>query len=124
MNGQRIRLASLSLLAMVAACAPIGGLTNGAVTTGTDAVALRATTALSLAELAYNSAEAGASAAVQSGALSPAQDAAIGAAIDRARGYRNQARALVAADSDAAGAIESLDAALVEIAALAHPQQQ
>lgn len=106
-----------------AACAPATGLGNGNAMAGADAVALKSTTALSLAELAYNSGEAAATAAVKSGALTLAQDAAIGSAIHRARTYRNEARVMVAAGGDASAAIESLDGALGEVDSLTHPTQ-
>jgi hypothetical protein len=113
-------VASLGL----AACAPAGGLGNGNATVTSDTVALRGTTALSLAELAYNSGEATATAAIGSGMLTPAQDAAVGDAVHRARAYRDAARAIVSAGGDASTAIESLDESLGQIDALAHPAQQ
>jgi hypothetical protein len=105
-----------------AGCAPATGLAgNGNAAAAAEAVALRSATALSLAELAYNSGEAAATAAVRSGALTPAQDRAIGAAVRRARAYRDEARAVIAAGGDGSAAIEALDASLVDIDTLAHP---
>lgn len=114
-----------TLPALVAAgCAPATELGNSNAASAADAVALRSTTALSLAELAYNSGESAATAAVRSGALSPAEDRAIGDAVHRARAYRDEARALVAAGGDASAAIESLDESLDRIGALTRPTQQ
>jgi hypothetical protein len=107
-----------------AGCAPAAGLGNGNAASAADAVALRSTTALSLAELAYNSGESAATAAVRSGALSPAEDRAISDAVHRARAYRDEARALVAAGGDASTAIESLDESLDRIGVLTGPTQQ
>lgn len=107
----------------LAACAPQAGLGNGNAAASAEAVALDETTALSLAELAYNSGEAAATAAVSSGALSAAQDAAIGDAVHRARTYRNEARMIVSVGGDASAAIESLDDTLRTIQALAAPAQ-
>ena len=121
----RIRSLICAVVALAAAaCVPTTGLGNGNAAAGVDAVALKSTTALSLAELAYNSGETAATAAVQSGALSLAQDAAIGAAIHRARTYRNEARMMVAAGNDASAAIESLDGALVEVTTLTRAAQK
>ena len=111
------RWTMLAVAATLAACAPGGGLgdnSNVAVSAG-DAVALRTTTALSLAELAYNTGEAAAAAALESGQLSKAQAASLGDAVHRARAYRDQARTLVAAGGDASAAIEALDASLIQI---------
>lgn len=107
-----------------AACVPTTGLGNGNAAASVDAIALKSTTALSLAELAYNSGEAAATAAVKSHALTLAQDAAIGAAIHRARIYRNEARMMVAAGDDASAAIESLDGALGEVDTLTRTTQK
>jgi hypothetical protein len=108
-----------------ASCAPATGLaSNGNAAATAEQVALKSATALSLAELAYNSGEAAATAAVRSGALSSEQDRAIGAAVRRARAYRDEARALVAAGDDASSAIESLDVSLGDVDALAHPARQ
>lgn len=106
-----------------ASCAPAAGLGNGNAASAADAVALRSTTALSLAELAYNSGESAAIAAVQSGVLTPAQDRTVGDAVHRARSYRDEARALVAGGGDASAAIESLDESLEQIDSLAHSTQ-
>jgi len=122
MNKLRTLICIVPALA-VAACAPATGLGNGNAMASADAVALKSTTALSLAELAFNSGEAAATAAVQSGALTLAQEAAIGSAIHRARTYRNEARLMVAAGGDASAAIESLDGALGEVDTLTHPTQ-
>lgn len=105
----------------LAGCAPdgLGNVGYATIAVSADRVALASTTALSLAELAYNSGEATATAAIRSGTLSTQQDAAIGRAVIAARGYRDQARALVAAGGDASAAIESLDAALVDVHAIA-----
>ena len=108
-----------------AGCAPATGLAGNSNAMATaEEVALKSTTALSLAELAYNSGEAAATAAVRSGALTPAQDRAIGAAVRRARAYRDEARVLVAGGGDASAAIEALDASLDDMDALAHPARQ
>src|SRR5690242_19099037 len=96
MGGLTNLLWTLPALA-AAGCAPATELGNGNAASAADAVALRSTTALSLAELAYNSGESAATAAVRSGALSPAEDRSIGDAVHRARTYRDEARALVAA---------------------------
>lgn len=121
----RIRTLICAGVALAAvACVPTTGLGNGNAATATDAIALKSTTALSLAELAYNSGEAAATAAVQSHALTLAQDAAIGSAIHRALTYRDEARMMVAAGGDASGAIESLDGALGEVDNLTHPAQK
>jgi hypothetical protein len=117
-------LAAAVLALALAACAPAAGLGNGNAAVASEAVELRTVTALSLAELAYNSGEAAATAAVRSGALSPAQDATIGAAVHRARALRDQARVIAAAGGDASAAIESLDESLRRIAALSQPAQQ
>lgn len=116
------RWSGLSVALALAACAPAGGLSNGDAMSDADAVALKSTTALSLAELAYNSGEAAATAAIASGALSQAQDAAIGDAVARARTYRNEARMIVSVGGDASAAIESLDDSLQRIDALAQQQ--
>ena len=108
----------LAVAATLAACAPGTGLggdnSNMAMSVG-DAVALRSTTALSLAELAYNTGEAAATAALESGQLDKAQAVSLGDAVHRARSYRDQARALVAAGGDASASIEALDASLIQI---------
>lgn len=116
-----IFLASAALA--LAGCAPGTGLDNAS-TTGAERLALKATTALSLAELAYNSGEAAATAAVRSGALTPAQDRAIGDAVHRARTYRDEARMIVSAGGDASAAIESLDDSLRRVATLAQSARQ
>jgi len=108
----------------LAACAPPAALGNGNAAARAEAVAIDSTTALSLAELAYNSGEAAATAAVKSGLLTAAQDAAIGDAVHRARTYRDEARLIVAVGGDASAAIESLDDTLRRIEALAQPAQQ
>lgn len=121
----RIGTLVAAVLALVlAACAPAAGLGNGNAAVASEAVELRTTTALSLAELAYNSGEAAATAAVRSGALSPDQDMAIGEAVHRARALRDQARVIAAAGGDASAAIESLDESLRRIAALSQPARQ
>lgn len=121
----RLRTMSWAVPALAAAaCAPATGLGNGNASASADAIALKSTTALSLAELAYNSGEAAATVAVKSGGLTLAQDAAIGSAIHRARTYRDEARMMVAAGSDASAAIESLDGALSEVDTLTHPTQR
>lgn len=107
----------------LAACAPQAGLGNGNAAASAEAVSLDETTALSLAELAYNSGEAAATAAVRSGALTAAQGAAIGDAVQRARTYRDEARMIVSVGGDASAAIESLDDMLRTIQALAAPTQ-
>ena len=61
---------ALATLAL-AGCAPATGLDNAGAASG-EQLALKATTALSLAELAYNSGETAATAAVRSGALTSA----------------------------------------------------
>ena len=110
----------IGLLCATAACAPAAGAAdNGSLGTSSDQIALRSTTVLSLAELAYNSGEATATAAIRSGQLTAAQDAQLGAYVHQARACRDEARKLVAAGDDAAGAIESLDAALAGITTLA-----
>jgi hypothetical protein len=103
--------------AMLAACAPAGAdfSGNGNVTAVAHQVALRATTALALAELAYNSGEEAATVALQSGALNPAQAEELTDAVHRARTLRDQARALVAAGSDASATLEALNTALIDI---------
>jgi len=108
----------------VAACAPATGIGNDVAITDTNAVALTATTALSLAELAYNSGESAATAALRSGVLTPAQVAALGDAIHRARSCRDQVREAAAAGADTAMAIEALDSALADITILAKPALQ
>jgi hypothetical protein len=113
---------ALAALAL-AGCAPAAGLDNAGAASG-EQLALKATTALSLAELAYNSAEAAATTAVRSGALTPAQDQAIGDAVHRARTYRDEARMIVSAGGDASAAIESLDDSLRRVTALAQPARQ
>lgn len=113
----------LSAALALAGCAPAAGLGNAAATSG-ERLALKTTTALSLAELAYNSGEAAATAAVRSGALTPAQDRAIGDAVHRARAYRDEARMIVSAGGDASAAIESLDDSLQRVTALAQPARQ
>lgn len=121
----RIRILICAAVALAAAaCVPTTGLGNSNAAASADAVALRSTTALSLAELAYNSGEAAATAAVKSGALTLGQRAAIGAAIHRARTYRNEARMIAAAGGDTSGAIESLDDALGEVDNLTRTTQQ
>jgi hypothetical protein len=109
--------AIMTAAAMLAACAPAGAdfSGNGNVTAAADQVALRATTALALAELAYNSGEEAATAALQSGALDASQAKALADAVHRARGLRDQARTLVAAGSDASATLEALNAALTDI---------
>ena len=112
------RWTMLAVAATLAACAPgvdVGGDNSNMATSAGDAVALKATTALSLAELAYNTGEAAATAALESGQLSKTQATALGDAVHRARAYRDQARALVAAGGDASPVIEALDAALIQI---------
>ena len=116
-------LAAAMLALVLAACAPAAGLGNGNAATASEAVELRTTTALSLAELAYNSGETAATAALRSGTLTPAEDAAVGEAVHRARALRDQARMIAAAGGDASAAIESLDDSLQRMAALAHPAQ-
>ena len=123
MGGIGNLIRALPVLAATA-CPPAAGIDNGNAAAAVDAVALKSTTALSLAELAYDSGEAAATAAVQSGALTPAQDTAIGDAVHRARTCRDEARTLVADGGDASAAIESLDAALDQVDALARPAQQ
>jgi len=108
-----------AMVLSLAACAPANGLDNGNAMASADAIALKTTTALSLAELAYNSGEAAATAAIRSGALTPAQDTAIGDAVHQARTYRDEARMIVASGGDASAAIESLDGTLETIDALA-----
>ena len=110
---------ALAALAL-AGCAPGAGLDNAGAA-GAERLALKATTALSLAELAYNSGEAAATAAVRSGALTPTRDQAIGDAVRRARTYRDEARMIVSAGGDASAAIESLDDSLRRVATLAQP---
>jgi hypothetical protein len=115
-----IRLSAFFWLAVAAAltsCAAPAAIATPAVASP-DRIAIDAVTALALAELAYNSGEATATAAVQSGRLSAAQDAAIGDAVHRARTWRDQARALVAAGGDASAALTALAAALGDIRAL------
>lgn len=102
----------------LAGCTPPaagGAASNGDIAAASQQVALASTTALSLAELAYNSGEAAATAAIDSGALTKAQADALGDAVHRARLYRDQARALVASGADASATIESLDGALTDI---------
>ena len=102
----------------LAGCTPPatgGTASNGDVAATAQQVALTSTTALSLAELAYNSGEAAATAAIESGALSKAQAESLGEAMHRARLYRDQARTLVASGDDASATIESLDGALTDI---------
>jgi hypothetical protein len=93
----------------LASCEP-GDVTNTASNVAVVAgqVELRATTALSLAELAYNSAEAAATAALRSRHLSEGQVQQLADAMRAARAYRNEARALVAAGQDASATLESL----------------
>jgi hypothetical protein len=107
----------MTVAAMLAACAPAGAdfSSNGNVAAAADQVALRATTALALAELAYNSGEEAATAALQSGALDASQARALADTVHRARGLRDQARSLVAAGSDASAALEALNTALTDI---------
>jgi hypothetical protein len=106
--------------AMLAACAPAGAdfSGNGNVAAAADQVALRATTALALAELAYNSGEEAATAALRSGALDASQAKTLADAVHRARNLRDQARTLVAAGSDASATLEALNTALADIQTL------
>jgi hypothetical protein len=113
---------ALAALAL-SGCAP-GARPDNASAAGGEQLALKTTTALSLAEHAYNSGEAAATAAVRSGALTPAEDQAIGDAVHRARTYRDEARMIVSAGGDASAAIESLDDSLRRVATLAQPAQQ
>lgn len=105
----------------LAACTPTGGgvASNGGVAAVSDPIALKSTTALSLAELAFNSAEEAATAAIKSGHLSKAQVEQLGVDVHKARDYRDQARALVSAGGDASSVIESLNTALAAIHTLA-----
>jgi hypothetical protein len=112
--------ALMTAAAMLAACAPAGAdfSGNGNVAATADQVALRATTALALAELAYDSGEEAATAALRSRALDPARTKTLIDAVQRARSLRDQARMLVAAGADASATLEALSAALSGIHAL------
>ncbi|TPG16685.1 hypothetical protein EAH87_13610 [Sphingomonas koreensis] len=102
----------------LAGCTPAatgGAASNGDMAAVAEQVALKGTTALSLAELAYNSGEAAATAALDSGALTKTQDQALGDAVQRARRSRDQARGLIASGGDASATIEALDRALTDI---------
>ena len=92
---------------------------NGSTVTVAEQIELKSTTALSLAELAYNSGEAAATAAVKSGHLSKDQIDQLAVDVHKARGYRDQARALVANGQDASSTIESLNQAITAIQSLA-----
>jgi len=106
----------------LASCQP-GDVTNSASNMAVMAgqVELKATTGLSLAELAYNSAEAAATAALRSGHLSAADAQNLGDAVHTARAYRNEARALVAAGEDASATLESLSLTINTITRIASP---
>ena len=91
---------------------------NTAGSTLSDQVVLKSTTALSLAELAFTSAEQGATAALKSGHLSKTDAANLGTIVIEARGYRDQARAAVAAGQDASAILGNLSTALTKIATL------
>lgn len=83
-----------------------------------DQVMVKSTTALSLAELAYNSGEAAATAVLKSGLLKPAQAGELGALVHSARSYRDQARSLVAAGQDATAVLNNLASSLANVAAI------
>ncbi len=104
-----------ALCVSLSACTPAGGLIHTPVA---ERVAVAAVTALSLGELAYNSAEATATAAIRSGHLSQSQVADLGRRVHAARDYRNQARALVAAGGDATVTLDLLAQSLTNIRSL------
>ena len=114
-------LAIGALLALSACNADtaVGNASSVAVVTGQ--VELKATTGLSLGELAYNSAEAAATAALRSGHLSAADAQNLGDAVHTARGYRDEARALIAAGEDASATLESLSLTINTITRIAQP---
>lgn len=112
---KRFIIAALALAC--SACGPSSG-DIGSVAVVSGQVALKATTGLALGELAYNSAEAAATATIKSGHLSAATSAQLGEYVHAARGYRDQARSLVAAGQDASAVLESLSGALAAIHAI------
>lgn len=109
--------AALALAMPMTACAPNAGISNTVTAIG-DQVTLKSTTALSLGELAFTSAEQTATAALKSGHLSKADAASLGNAVLAARGYRDQARAAVAAGQDASAILTALSASLTNVSTL------
>lgn len=105
----------------LSACDPIGAINgNGstAVANLGDQVVLKATTALSLGELAFTSAEQAGTAALKSPSIPTAKKAVIADAVIEARGYRDQARAAVAKGQDASALLTSLSGAIANITSL------
>lgn len=109
--------AVLALAVPIGACAPSAGISN-TVAAVSDQVTLKSTTALSLGELAFTSAEQLATAAVKSPSFTKDQKAAIGKAVLTARGYRDQARTAVAAGQDASAILTNLSTALTQVSTL------
>lgn len=79
-------------------------------------VVLKSTTALSLGELAFTTAEQGATAALKSPSFTAAQKSVIGQKVKLARGYRDQARTLVKNGQDASATLVLLSNAVTDIA--------
>lgn len=84
-----------------------------------DEIAVKSTTALSLAELAYNSGEAAGLATLRTAQLSKADAATLGDWVHRARAYRDKARLIVGAGGDAEATLDLLSQALTNINAIA-----
>jgi len=115
---KRLMIAAALCAVALSGCDQVGAVNGNGTAAGAtvgDQVVLKSTTALSLAELAFISAEQAATAALKSPSFTTAQKAVIGDAVLEARGYREQAREAVAKGQDAGALLTSLSGAIANI---------